>query len=199
MHNLARIAVGVIAAALLAGCGQGGSSANPTGPTPAPPATSQSVAKLPYGGAPPVTTPLQVAAQQKAHPCKLLTTGDVAHTGISAKPHEYQGHEGMRCDWVDSPYEMGVWWNTSGTGLSGTYGQDKGNSGFKKIADIDSFPAVDDPDPSDNLSCSVVVGLANDLSFAATATVGKDASAACPAAADVAKRVIKNLKSGIGK
>lgn len=189
-----------VAGTALAGCSSTAPSSPATGNPPAgSPAPTTSSVKVPYAGAPPVSTPLNVTPQQEAHPCKLLTAKDISTSGFEGvKPSEYKGQEGMRCDWIMSPNTLGIWWNTSGTGLSGTY-DESNKSLLKQHAPVDGFPAITSIDETTDESCSVVVGLANNLSFAATATTTKHGGKVCAqVGTELAKRVIKNLKSGIG-
>ena len=160
--------------------------------------------ELPYAGAPKVNNPLDTSRFEK-DPCQSLTADQAQSLNVPATGTINDNAAlATACDWknpttrgfveiafiVDDPY-----------GLSQEY--DAKNRGefpnFKELPKIDGYPAITRDGADKWGGCTVVVGVADDMSFEASvelsqANIGKKDP--CDVAVQVAGLALQTMKSG---
>lgn len=196
-----RVSAGVLATALLAGCGFADSSDARTS-TSAPPADMH--------GAPRVPDPLATAEFQR-NPCRTLTPGQVGELGVGDTRGEpdLAATGGPTCEWSDrftgpSDSTTAVTYAVDSAGLKYLYSQRKVYEYFRPLASVGGYPALaaaslapDTPSPERAGTCSVHVGVTNELFVTTQITTGEKSphrTDPCGRAREVATEVVRTLK-----
>jgi hypothetical protein len=191
-----------LGAALLTSC----TGKSPTNGTATPALTSS--AELPNSGAPKVDNPLPASALD-GNPCdSALTTEQLTgYLGQSTTPEPSDTVLGPTCDWASTSGSAAgilVGYETkAGQGLSLTYKNEKPKASrwVDDLEAVQGYPAVGyvDVGTTDNRTCVVVVGIADDLAFSVSLSLGDSAAQAgkdaCTLGRGVADAVMTNLKA----
>ena len=180
----------VAAMVVLTGCSGGTTGGSGTTTGSAGPATTAS-----GGGAPKVTTPLDISRFSQ-NACGALTATQLTALGVKDKSpvsgtmKGISGALGPNCAWLTSTNgTITIGFSTS-TGLSYWY---SGGGSPQRLPDIDGQPAILSS-PASNGGCDISVG-ASDTSFY-DATVGSAGSDPCSLAQQVATAIAQTIKSG---
>lgn len=177
------------------------------------PATSESTStpsrddELPFAGAPRVNDPLDTSRYEH-DPCKSVTA-DQAQNELNLPPTGVPLDNvalGKGCEWKNEEtraYLHIIFVVDDPRGLSPEYevNDNGGWAFFKELPEIEGYPAIarDKPDDRDLGYCTVVVGVADDMSFESTlqlsgANVGhKDP---CEMAAYAASLALQTMEQG---
>jgi hypothetical protein len=184
-NRLARVAVIAVSVAGLTACtttavgnpvpDQVNSTENPTSESPSsggstsedPPSDDD----LPSDGAPKVENPID-ASHFEQNPCDALTSEQANRLNVDPTGRSSETSQGPSCHWrnpeTGGATAMGFL-STTKRGLSETYRSHKNGDFkyFKPIPDLEGFPAVafDTQSSSPTTSCSVTVGVSDELSF----------------------------------
>jgi len=197
----------VLGAALVTSC----TGKNPTNGTASPaPITSESTggAELPNSGAPKVDNPLP-AATLAGNPCDSALTAEqlTGYLGQTKAPKASDTELGPTCDWASTSGSSAgilVGYDTkSGQGLSLPYknAKPKAKRWVDDLEPIQGYPAVGyvDAGTTDNRACVIVVGVADDLAYSVSLSIGDSAvqagKDACQLGRGVADTVLTNLKA----
>ncbi|GAA1250170.1 DUF3558 domain-containing protein [Prauserella halophila] len=199
---------------LVAGCSDGAEgeaqpSPEPSAPasdsTTAAPSTSAPAQEPPHSGAPAVTNPLPESVLS-AEPCDVVTPEQVTELlGKSVEGTDRDLDElGEGCEWKN-PQRMSAFDVQYDTvmrqGLSSAYANSQPQmEHFEATGPIQGFPAVEYNNDQGDLTCHVVVGLADEYSVGTAVTLGQDAEMqdSCEAANQVADIIVGNLKNNAG-
>jgi hypothetical protein len=200
----ATIALAAVGATLLTSC----TGKNPTPGTAEPAPTSSNSAELPNSGAPKVDNPLP-AKVLDGSPCDSAFTNEqlTGFLGNVSDPKPKDTSLGPTCDWHSTSGNAAgilVGYETkTQEGISLTYKNEKPKAS-RWVDDFDpvqGYPAVGyvDVGSTDNRTCVVVVGVADDLSFSVSLSLGDSAvrqgKDACELGRGVADTVMTNLKA----
>ena len=172
-------------------------------------ASSSSTAAVPHSGAPKVTSPLP-AKVLDGSPCdSALTSTQLTHfLGQTAPPKPSTDALGTACDWHNaglngSGFQIS-YQTKSQNGISLAYESVKPTaSRWVDLAPIQGYPAIGyvapGVDPTDKLSCVIVVGVTDELAYSVVLTLSDESAAqhkdACMLGPDVADAVMTNLKA----
>jgi Protein of unknown function (DUF3558) len=182
-------------------------NASPTNSSPAPTSTST----LPFGGAPKVVNPLP-ASVLSGNPCTDALTPTQVNTAVGS-PTESKDDAtpgiGPLCSWSNhrTSGQINVGYDTgTHTGLSGSYQNTQPRVAvWRALPPIQGFPAVAYSGTkgmsAPNDSCTVSVGLADDLSVDIGASLGSSSIGKvdpCDVAAQVAALVVTTLRQKAG-
>ncbi|MEV6440708.1 DUF3558 domain-containing protein [Amycolatopsis sp. NPDC051716] len=202
-HVLLAATAVTLGTALLASC----TGKTPTNGT-AGPATTSSSAELPNSGAPKVGNPLPAAALAGS-PCDSALTADqlTGYLGQPTAPKTSDTELGPTCDWASASGTAAgilVGYDTkSGQGLSLAYKnvKPKAKRWVDDLQPVQGYPAVGyvDAGTTDNRACVIVVGVADDLAYSVSLSIGDSAvqagKDACQLGRGVADTVLTNLKA----
>jgi hypothetical protein len=201
----------LVACALAAGCtSETGGTANAVGPESSP-GTSSSAAG-PTGSVPKVTTPLGVTKYEN-DPCGLVPHDELARLKYTdpgePRPQDSrpENQSGPSCGWkikgegISLLVILGTGNRDAGAGglagIQAAYERPNGLFKFlERAPDIEGYPAVyfDIQDRRASGSCSLSVGLADDLAAAVFADGYEGQQDSCDAAQGAAAAMVKTLK-----
>jgi hypothetical protein len=197
----------ILGAALATSC----TGKNPTNGTASPATTtseSTGSAELPNSGAPKVDNPLPAAALD-GNVCDSALTAEqlTGYLGQTKAPKASDTELGPTCDWASASGSSAgilVGYDTkSGQGLSLPYKnvKPKAKRWVDDLEPIQGYPAVGyvDAGTTDDRACVVVVGVADDLAYSVSLSIGDSAvqagKDACQLGRGVADTVLTNLKA----
>ncbi|MGV9359351.1 DUF3558 domain-containing protein [Amycolatopsis sp. NPDC003731] len=206
-HVLLTATAVVVGAALLTSC----TGKTPTNGTASPAPTSNGStgsAELPNSGAPKVANPLP-AAVLDGNPCDSALTAEqlTGYLGQTKTPKASDTELGPTCDWSSASGSSAgilVGYDTkSGQGLSLPYKnvKPKAKRWVDDLEPIQGHPAIGyvDAGTTDNRACVIVVGVADDLTYSVSLSIGDSAvqagKDACQLGRGVADTVLTNLKA----
>ena len=167
--------------------------------------SSASAADLPYAGAPKVDDPLDTTEYQQ-DPCRTFTAAQTSELRLDASGKPIDAPLGNACEWSSDQtrgYVQIRFKNKNPIGLSGEYQADKDGefAFFDELDPIEGYPAVaiDVTDRRQRGLCSVVVGVADEVTFATVvqlsqANIGQKDP--CDTAVDVAGMALQTMKQG---
>jgi hypothetical protein len=202
-HHILMIATVVAAGAtLLTSCT--GKEALSGTPTPAP----ASAPELPNSGAPKVDNPLP-AKVLDGNPCDSALTAEQVqgYLGRTDPPDSKDSELGPTCDWAsDSGSSAGIFLayeTKTGQGISLTYKnvKPKAKRWVDDLDPVQGYPTVGyvAVGTTDNRTCVVVVGIADNLAYSVSLSIGDAAvqtgKDACQLGRGVADTVLTNLKA----
>ncbi|MET8762689.1 DUF3558 domain-containing protein [Lentzea sp. NPDC004782] len=193
------IAAGTAALALLAGCSTGGgTTGTPTNAT-QPTSTSRG------GGAPKVSSPLNLTAAEAA-PCSVVTPAQLASYGLPGVEGSLNSSSaGAGCKWSGSltAAEMaaGMIILPAGTSLSSTYAKKDSYPVFEERPAIQGYPAVVAlaVDQRKDGDCDMIVGASDERAILFTYVSdekGKYFADPCAGVTEFANLAITTIKAG---
>jgi uncharacterized protein DUF3558 len=173
-------------------------------PTPAP----VSAPELPNSGAPKVDNPLP-AKVLDGNPCDSALTAEQVqgYLGRTDPPDSKDSELGPTCDWAsDSGSSAGIFLayeTKTGQGISLTYKnvKPKAKRWVDDLDPVQGYPTVGyvAVGTTDNRTCVIVVGVADDLAYSVSLSIGDSAvqagKDACQLGRGVADTVLTNLKA----
>ncbi|HEV7652128.1 MAG TPA: DUF3558 domain-containing protein [Actinophytocola sp.] len=177
------------------------STSEPTEPAP----STDPAKELPYAGAPAVDNPLDTAEFQQ-DPCQTFTAAQAAELKLGTSGKPVDAPLGNACEWSNDQsrgYAQIRFKDKNPVGLSGEYQADQDDkfAYFDELDPIEGFPAVADDltDRRQRGLCTVVVGVADDVTFATVvqlsqANIGQKDP--CETAVDVAGMALQTMKAG---
>lgn len=197
------ITTALLGSTLLAAC-----TSSPSIPGTATTPTSQPAAAVPHSGAPKVSNPLP-AKVLDGSPCdSALTTGQLTEfLGQPGAPKRKTDVLGTTCSWTDtigSGVRLQVGYDTkSDQGISLAYQNVKPKADrWVELEPIQNYPAIGyanvDLEPGKKRSCTVVVGVTDELTYSVGLILSDRAAAqdkdACTLGRVAADAVMTNLK-----
>ncbi|WP_083665936.1 DUF3558 domain-containing protein [Saccharomonospora sp. CUA-673] len=160
---------------------------------------------LPHSGAPAVTNPLPESVLS-GDPCVEAVTEEQAKEllgeGVQHEPQQAP-ELGPSCRWSNldtgAAFRLSYDVNTR-EGLSGGYRNVEPQMPiFNEIEPVDGFPAVEYKKSEDDLTCTTVVGLADEYGLLLTLTVGQSGrekgNDPCDGGRIVMEQIVSNLKA----
>ena len=202
MHTRAVLLAGLLtAAAALAGCTTtAGGDPTPDNDATKHPSSTPPSSEQDRHGAPRVDRPL-APTRFLTEPCATLTQAQLAGLGIdtAGKPDTDSAiaeYAGPTCGWQDNGETLGVGFVTGNkNGLADLYGNRENYAYFEETM-VNGFPAVfqDNIDLRDSGTCSISVGVTDNLHFKASEQGELDAQGACDRIKNVAGAVITTMK-----
>ncbi|OXM74676.1 DUF3558 domain-containing protein [Amycolatopsis thermalba] len=189
MKRTTWLAAALVAAGLLTGCSQGGSTDAAQTPT-----------------APPVDPALRVPSPLPSgtlvsDPCSALSPAQVTEIGLVSPGEPYPSPSGQGCRWQSQAYDANKIFiaplGNQQTGLTGVYANRAQDKYFEPVT-IDGYPAVfaANADLRSRGTCALWVGVTDQLVVNVNSSIldGPNVTDPCPIVEKVAVAMVQHLK-----